>query len=137
MTSTYTAEIDIAADVPCTCGSCSWSGPAGALAAIEGCALDPGDASPAGRCPDCDGLAYPIRSQDRLRDAAPALRDALAELSALLVEIDECGGFAILKRRFLKFPDGKSKRYLVAHARIEAIDAMARAALALAEGRTR
>lgn len=132
-TSTYTAEIDLDDDVPCTCGSCSWSGPAGSLAAIEGCALDPGDASPAGRCPDCDGLAYPIRPQDRLRDAAPALRDALTEMAALLVEIDECGGFAILKRRFLEFPDGKSKRYLAAHMRIGTIDEKARAALKSAE----
>jgi hypothetical protein len=128
----YTAEIHLGDDVPCTCGSCAWRGPAEALAPIEKCALDPGDASPAGRCPECDSLAYPDRPQDHLLDAAPALRDALAEMSALFVEIDECGGFAILKRRFLKFPDGKSKRYLAAHAKIEAIDEKARAALAAA-----
>ena len=129
----YTAEIDLGDDVPCTCGSCAWSGPAEALAAIKDCALDPGDASPAGRCPECDSLAYPDRPQDHLRDAVPALRDALAEMSALLVEIDECGGFAILKRRFLKFADGKSKRYLAAHEKIESLDEKTRAALASAQ----
>jgi len=130
----YSAEISISDDEPCACGSCGWRGPAGLLKEIEDCALDPGDASPAGRCSECDSLAYLDRPADRVREAAPALREALAEMAQLLVDIDEAGGFAILRRRFLKFPDDKgAKRYLAAHDRISAADAKARAALTATE----
>lgn len=46
---------------PCTCGGgCNWNGMVSELAAIEECVLTPGHASPAGRCPDCDSLAYVV-----------------------------------------------------------------------------
>lgn len=54
-------------DTPCVCGSCDWQGQAKDLADTEECILDPGDPSPAGRCPDpeCGSLVYPSREQDR------------------------------------------------------------------------
>lgn len=43
-----------------------------AVTAIDGCALAPGDASPVGRCPNCDALVYidtpTARAEDALRD---------------------------------------------------------------------
>lgn len=42
------------------------------VAEIDGCALTPGDASPVGRCPSCDGLVYidtpASRAEDAFRD---------------------------------------------------------------------
>ena len=50
-----------AIDALIACGSgCGWTGHQGQGAPIESCALTPGDASPACRCPDCDSLAYPL-----------------------------------------------------------------------------
>jgi hypothetical protein len=40
------------------CDSCGWQGVASELADIGHCSLTPGDPSPAGRCPECDALAY-------------------------------------------------------------------------------
>lgn len=57
----YVATIDYGSDprqLRCACGSCGWIGYAAALEPIESCSLTPGDASPAGRCPDCSSLAY-------------------------------------------------------------------------------
>lgn len=42
----------------CKCANCGWVGPFSDLSDIQECALTPGDASPAGRCPNCDMLAY-------------------------------------------------------------------------------
>jgi hypothetical protein len=56
----YTVEMDEPRDdTVCRCGSCSWNGRFNQVVEIGGCALTPGDASPAGRCPKCDGLVYP------------------------------------------------------------------------------
>lgn len=46
------------ADTKCECGSCKWKGSYGALLEIGDCSLTPGDPSPAGRCPQCETLAY-------------------------------------------------------------------------------
>lgn len=64
-------------DAPCACGSCRWRGPASATAEIGDCALDPGDASPVGRCPACGDLAYLDRPVDRAREHAAELLDLL------------------------------------------------------------
>lgn len=62
MGTTYKAEIDVDPDTPCACGDDScWKGRARELREIEDCALDPGDPSPAGRCPLCDSLAYVVQ----------------------------------------------------------------------------
>lgn len=42
-------------------GGCNWRGRFYQLRAIDGCALTPGDPSPAGRCPECDALAYVVQ----------------------------------------------------------------------------
>lgn len=71
----YTAEIDghELTGEPCRCGDCDWKGEAQALRPIGDCGLNPGDASPAGRCPECDTLAYLDRPIDRATDALAAL----------------------------------------------------------------
>lgn len=48
-------------DTPCECSDCEWTGMFVDLAAIEDCSLTPGDPSPAGRCPECDVLAYVVK----------------------------------------------------------------------------
>lgn len=77
---TYKATVDFATEpttIKCDCGSCDWRGVAADLADIEDCSLTPGDASPAGRCPECDSLAYVIRTDpvEALRTIIAALRD--------------------------------------------------------------
>lgn len=55
----YKVEIDRPADKTlCDCSDCAWQGYFSALQGIEDCSLTPGDPSPAGRCPECDSLAY-------------------------------------------------------------------------------
>jgi hypothetical protein len=52
-------EIYVEDNAPCECGDgCGWKGPAEALLEIEECILNAGDPSPAGRCPECEALAY-------------------------------------------------------------------------------
>lgn len=43
---------------PCECSDCDWNGDSSALVEIDACSLTAGDASPAGRCPECHSLAY-------------------------------------------------------------------------------
>lgn len=73
---------DLEPNAPCKCGSCEWSGVFDDLDEIKDCSLTPGDASPAGRCPECESLVYPSRELDRARDSGPetlaALRAAVA-----------------------------------------------------------
>lgn len=59
----YKALIEgIADDAPCACdGGCDWHGPYSDLSEIDTCSLTPGDPSPAGRCPECDTLAYVVK----------------------------------------------------------------------------
>lgn len=75
VTERYTAEIDgyEVNDEPCRCGDCGWKGLGQALKPIGDCGLSPGDASPAGRCPECDTIAYLDRPIDRATDALAAL----------------------------------------------------------------
>lgn len=54
----YVSAIDVEDSAPCECGDCGWKGPAEALREIEECILTAGDPSPAGRCPECEALAY-------------------------------------------------------------------------------
>lgn len=57
----YKVQIDFARDpatILCTCSDCDWKGTADLLEDIDECSLTPGDPSPAGRCPECDSLAY-------------------------------------------------------------------------------
>lgn len=57
----YVAEIGyegVPEQLQCHCGACPWTGTAQCLSPIESCSLTPGDPSPAGRCPECDALAY-------------------------------------------------------------------------------
>lgn len=57
----YTATVDHLRDprlVKCHCENCETTLTADMLAPIEDAILTPGDASPAGRCPECDQLAY-------------------------------------------------------------------------------
>jgi len=79
---TYSAEIDVDDEAAASCG-CGWNGTAARLAPIDGCALTPGDPSPAGRCPDCDSLAYLVRRDD----TAGALRDLLDQLRGVGVYV--------------------------------------------------
>lgn len=63
----YQAEIDYSQNpraIKCQCSNCTWSGFASKLREIGDCSLTPGDASPAGRCPECDSLAYVERGTE-------------------------------------------------------------------------
>lgn len=62
----YKVLIDApAADTAVDCGAaCGWSGTVADLKEIGDCSLTPGDASPAGRCPECDALAY-VKDRER------------------------------------------------------------------------
>lgn len=51
-------EVENAGEAACTCDNCGWTGTADKTVDVQSCALTPGDASPVGRCPECDGLAY-------------------------------------------------------------------------------
>ena len=80
-TSVYTATLDMPGHaLPCACSSCAWTGATNALVEIVDCALTPGDASPAGRCPECGSLAYLDRTEDRARDVAPYLLRVLRQI---------------------------------------------------------
>ncbi len=98
---TYTAEIDV--DGPCACDMCDWSGDAADLADIEECALDPGDASPAGRCPECDSLAYPVKPEPVAPARAQAGRERFErwtmtdegiEPGSVLIGLGDCDDYA-------------------------------------------
>lgn len=54
------SECYLAAEGPCTCDNCDWTGDAAKLEMIRDIELrlDPGGTVPAGQCPECDGLAY-------------------------------------------------------------------------------
>ena len=61
---TYQAHIDYAGfdeKSPAECGDCDWEGPVGDLLEIGDCSLTPGDPSPAGRCPECETIAYVVK----------------------------------------------------------------------------
>lgn len=79
----YFASIDVSSGIPAVCG-CGWSGSSGDLKDIKDCALDPGDPSPAGRCPECDSLAYLDRPKDRIQDAAKTMFETLEDVAEWL-----------------------------------------------------
>jgi hypothetical protein len=57
----YRVQIDFMSDPETTavkCGDCGWEGMASQLDGIVSCSLTPGHPSPAGRCPECESLAY-------------------------------------------------------------------------------
>lgn len=67
-------EIGLANEnLPAACDSCEWVGNAGETKDIDSTALDAGDPSPVGRCPECDSLAYLDRHQDRCAELGRAL----------------------------------------------------------------
>lgn len=66
---------------PCSCSNCDWTGPAEALTPVVDADLSAGDASPAGRCPDCDCLTYLERPKDLLREHAADFARAAAHLA--------------------------------------------------------
>jgi len=79
----YFTATDFASDpttISCACESCDWRGVATVLHAIGDCSLTPGDASPAGRCPECDTLAYVVQP------SAAELALALGNMTALAAE---------------------------------------------------
>lgn len=84
----YVVEIDAPAPAtPCKCDDRGWQGPFAALREIEGCSLTPGDPSPAGRCPECETLAYVARPDTTietmtLEDFNADVSDALDHLEA-------------------------------------------------------
>ena len=60
----YTAEID-PCDPDMLCDGCGCDPrPFKELIPIEHAVLTPGDPSPAGRCPECDGLVYPMEPEE-------------------------------------------------------------------------
>lgn len=78
--SSYTASIEFVntpEETLCSCDGCSWAGMANELNKIGYAILTPGDASPAGRCPECESLAYVIKfdPMESLRSIRDALRD--------------------------------------------------------------
>ena len=74
-------DIDIAyVSGPCECESCRWTGDTSALVRIEGTELTPGDLVPAGRCPECDELAYPRTLPTY---AETAIKTALARINGV------------------------------------------------------
>jgi hypothetical protein len=77
----YTAEMDdLAPETRVGSCGCGWEGTFADVAEIGDCCLTPGDGSPAGRCPECDGLCYPLGAAcDIHADEAERamLRDAL------------------------------------------------------------
>lgn len=64
MERSYTvAEVWIRDEARCECGNCEWQGRADETEEIGDCALTPGDPSPAGRCPECQALVYPMEGE--------------------------------------------------------------------------
>ena len=84
--SEYSVLIDDtpADETKCECGVCGWTGYFGLLDDIDGCSLTPGDPSPAGRCPECDALAYVVTPKTLAADAAPDLLAALQEAESFI-----------------------------------------------------
>lgn len=98
----YTAEVQHVSDetkIVCACENCQWTGMASDLKPIDDCILTPGDASPAGRCPECETLAYVVNEGD----TSPQLHKRFA-LGAYLVsmDVDQDGHLSV----YVKSTDG-------------------------------
>jgi hypothetical protein len=88
----YKALIDDpAADTQCQCGNCTWRGVFSDLAPIGACSLTPGDPSPAGRCPECDTLAYVVKPEP-LVAFLPAVLRLIAQAIARDKKLDDPRG---------------------------------------------
>lgn len=73
-----TIELEEApANAPVACQSCDWRGKAGDATYACDYVLTPGDPSPAGRCPECECTVYLDRPEDRAREAAMELLQAV------------------------------------------------------------
>lgn len=82
---TYSAEIDAPDDTTsCECSDCGWTGNFVELRPIGDCCLTPGDGSPAGRCPECDALAYVDTVKSRAHENGERLHALLKTLLRLL-----------------------------------------------------
>lgn len=98
----YKVQIDFARDpatILCTCSDCDWKGTADLLEDIDECCLTPGDPSPAGRCPECDSLAYVDQPAEMGRSwsRAPKISAERAQqqqqaMQRLLALIERLGG---------------------------------------------
>ena len=67
----------------CACSTCNWRGAATLVKDVNRCSLTPGDASPAGRCPKCENLAYPDTELHRAQANAEGLEVVLRRLIEL------------------------------------------------------
>lgn len=94
-------------DAPCQCSGCDWSGVAQAVSPIGDCHLTAGDASPAGRCPECDSLVYLQRPIDK----------AQAQAEELTLFVGKAGE---LLHRMATLVNGAEERAAVANLRDEA-----------------
>jgi hypothetical protein len=115
MTDSYVVGlVDLPGDpatLPCQCGGCEWKGTAAQLVDIEDCGLTPGDPSPAGRCPECNALAYLDREKDRAQDIALQLLAAVRALRLVLVNAPAS-----------KLPKGSAAAISTAHDLIEKVE---------------
>lgn len=82
------AEVEDAGEAACTCDNCDWVGTADKTVDIQDCALTPGDASPVGRCPECDGLCY-LDKRLREEGAVDPLKIANAVLAACKRQVEK------------------------------------------------
>lgn len=82
-------EVEDAGDASCSCSNCDWKGAASETQDIGDCALTPGDASPVGRCPECDCLAYldqPLRPDAEKQTLGALINDLDAYLREIRAE---------------------------------------------------
>jgi len=77
---TIIIERSASPETPAACGACDWRGSAGDLAPVTDAVLTPGDPAPAGRCPECDSLAYLARPVARVREHALQFAKVAAEI---------------------------------------------------------
>lgn len=73
-------------DQPAVCSDCGWAGLSQELNEIGNVCLDAGDPSPAGRCPDCDCIAYLDRAVDRQRSHAEEAFELLFEVKNVVAD---------------------------------------------------
>ena len=96
---------------PCKCGGCEWSGPAAHLNEIGDVYITAGDPTPAGRCPECDSLAYVDTQKSRLMSMSSELADLLSDAmdysESATLEHDPLPSFVEEGRKLLEFIEGK------------------------------
>jgi hypothetical protein len=51
-------SVEVMKGAKVVCGGCDWEGTVEDVIEIDECILTAGDASPAGRCPECEALVY-------------------------------------------------------------------------------